>query len=539
MKWILFLVLAAEFLVFDRMTSRHYAGIYPRWNDQIETLNESYTGYEYRQTHGLAAGLGHTLAKPAAQGTLHSFWAMLVFEVAGGPSRTAALAVNMLAFLAWQAALVFAIRRGTDSWALAWMGVGLTLALRWPWYGVQGSATDFRLDHVTMCMMGISLVAALQTRVFRSTPWSCAFGAAVGVTLLTRFLTGTYFALIFAACLAWIVFSKEERLRRTLNLGLAALVAALFMAPCLWVNRQLVYEHYWIGHYYDADGALWISHASLGQAIRQFWLQLGVEQLGPGFGAAIAAGLLTLAAGTWAGRRSTTGNRHAPDDPWAREAAALGAIFLLAPGIVLPLQNQPFGVVLGVAVPGTLFLLLALGATLNVRASKPFPVAAALVVFAIGSGYYVARQTAAPYDEDFVTDNHRIKSVADRIFATAQAAKLDQPQIAVDRIADYFDAQILRVICYERHHVWMPFAIALPVGLSAIPEDMLLGQIAKSDFVLATEEGPTGPWPYDRQTVELRPRILAWCEANLRPVERFTVFGQHMVLYQRRELPVP
>jgi hypothetical protein len=30
------------------MTSRHYAGIYPRWNDQIQTLNEAYTGYEYR-----------------------------------------------------------------------------------------------------------------------------------------------------------------------------------------------------------------------------------------------------------------------------------------------------------------------------------------------------------------------------------------------------------------------------------------------------------------------------------------------------------
>ena len=115
MKWAFILVLVAEFLVFDRMTSRHYSGIYPRWNDQIETLNESYTGYEYRLAHGFLAGLGHTLNKPAAQGTLHSFWAMLAFEVAGEPSRTAALAVNMLAFVAWQAALLFALRRGTGS----------------------------------------------------------------------------------------------------------------------------------------------------------------------------------------------------------------------------------------------------------------------------------------------------------------------------------------------------------------------------------------------------------------------------------------
>ena len=94
------------------MTSRHYAGIYPRWNDQIQTLNEAYTGYEYRQAHGFFAGVWNTLTKPAAMGTLHSLWAMLVFEVAGEPSRTAALAVNMLLFLAWQAALVGALRQG-------------------------------------------------------------------------------------------------------------------------------------------------------------------------------------------------------------------------------------------------------------------------------------------------------------------------------------------------------------------------------------------------------------------------------------------
>src|SRR4051812_36956275 len=160
MRSALLLVLLAEFLLFDHMTSQHHAWVYPRWHDQVLPLREAYTGYEYRMSHGLLSGLGHTLAKPAAQGTLHSFWAMLVFEAAG-PSRSAALAVNMLAFLAWQAALFFTVLRGTRSRALAWTAVGLTLALGWPWSGEQGSATDFRLDHVTLCMMGLTLAAAL------------------------------------------------------------------------------------------------------------------------------------------------------------------------------------------------------------------------------------------------------------------------------------------------------------------------------------------------------------------------------------------
>lgn len=94
----------AEFLLFDRLTSRHHAWVYPRWNDQIQYLTEAYTGYEFARAHGLPAALGHALSKPAAQGTLHDVFALLIFALAG-PSRSAALSLNMLAFLAWQAVL--------------------------------------------------------------------------------------------------------------------------------------------------------------------------------------------------------------------------------------------------------------------------------------------------------------------------------------------------------------------------------------------------------------------------------------------------
>ena len=33
------LLMLAEFLVFDRMTSRYHASLYPRWNDQIQYLH--------------------------------------------------------------------------------------------------------------------------------------------------------------------------------------------------------------------------------------------------------------------------------------------------------------------------------------------------------------------------------------------------------------------------------------------------------------------------------------------------------------------
>lgn len=546
MKWALFLVLIAEFLLFDRMTSLHYARVYPRWNDQIETLTESYTGYEYLRTNGFWPGIGHTLAKPAAQGDLHSLWAILVFEAVGRPSRSAALAVNMLAFLAWQAAFAFAVARGGGSRMLAWMAVGLTLALRWPWSGVQGSAVDFRLDQVAMCMMGISLAAAARTDGFRSTRWSGVFGIAVGVTLLTRFVTGTYFVVIFGACLVWMLVSRERR-RRSLNLGLAAAVAAALAAPCCWFNRRLIYIHYWFGHYSSDEATLWDSHVPLGRAFVRFWEKLCAEQLGAAFWAAAGLAVLMLTCGVWLARRGPPPERAGTKDRWPKEAAILGALFILGPAIVLPLQNQDFSVVLGVAVPGAVLILLALCAELRNRAAARvsvsvmarFSTAAALITLAVGGGYFVARQIAAPYDAAFAADTRRVNALADRVFAGVRAGRIVQPRVAVDQVTDCFDGQILRVVCYERHQVWVPFAMELPTGIAAAPESELMANLADSDFVFATEDGAPGPWPYDQEMFALRPKILAWCDSHLRLVERSTVFGRRIALYQRRDIPLP
>lgn len=185
--WALLAAGATEFLLFDQIASRHHSWIYPRWNDQVQYLTECYTGWEYLKAHGFWAGLWQTLINPSAQGTLHDFAGMLAFTVAGGPSRSALLALNMLALIAWQAAWFLAIARGTGSRSLAWTGAALPLLLGWPWNGWAGSMADFRLDHFAMCAFGIAFACAQLIRGFQSRRWSLLFGAAVGFTLLTRF----------------------------------------------------------------------------------------------------------------------------------------------------------------------------------------------------------------------------------------------------------------------------------------------------------------------------------------------------------------
>ncbi|HUR56749.1 MAG TPA: hypothetical protein VM029_03510, partial [Opitutaceae bacterium] len=291
--WLLLAVFLAEFLLFDQYGAHRHTGVYPRWNDQVQYLGEAYTGYEYARTHGFVRGLWHTLVNPSAQGTLHDFAALFAFSVAG-PSRSAALALNLFALIAWQAAFFAAACRLGAARSLALAVALLPVALRGPWDNIPGSAYDFRLDHLAMCALGVAGALGCCTDGFRSRRWSLAFGAAVGVTLLTRFLTGTYFVLIFFALLAWTLAARERR-PRTANLLLAASLAAVLAAPVFWLNREWVWNYYWIGHYIGPESAIRNSHMNLGRSLAFVWTQLGQRHLGPFIGWLVLAGTIAFA----------------------------------------------------------------------------------------------------------------------------------------------------------------------------------------------------------------------------------------------------
>ena len=144
------------------------AWAFPRWSDQVQYLDEAYKGFDWMRAHGFAAGVRHVLGHVSPQGSLHGFLALLAFTVAG-PSRMAALTVNLLAFVALQAATFFAVRRTSGGYPLAWAAVGLLAAAAGPWAGAAGSATDFRLDWMASCAYGVALAAAVAAGGLRST----------------------------------------------------------------------------------------------------------------------------------------------------------------------------------------------------------------------------------------------------------------------------------------------------------------------------------------------------------------------------------
>jgi hypothetical protein len=524
--WLLLGVFALEFFLFDHFGARRHTPFYPRWDDQVQYLTESYTGYEYAQARGFGRGLVHALINPSAQGTLHDFFAIIAFKFAGA-SRSATLALNLLALIGWQMGLFLAVARASGSQVLAFAAALLPLALRGPWEPIPGSAYDFRLDHAAMCGLGVCAALAVLTEGFRSPRMSTCFGIAVGLTILGRFLTGAYFALIFLAFLGWIACGADRKLRLA-NLARAAFATFVLAAPILWLNRDMIQDYYWVGHYVGPESALRNQHMGLGRSLAFVWSHLAQRHLG------WLAGMLAVG-----GTTALALLRGGALESKARATAFVGAVFFLAPILILTLHPQKSEVVVGALAPGLLFLVAAAWMQAARSAGHRSLIVFAGVTTAIVLTFFTRAQLSPAYSPAEQQDLRRVNALADEIFQRARAGKLKEPRVAVDYITDSLDARVLRVICYERHHVLLPINMTLPTGVAEPDEATVLRRMQESDFVFLTDEAPAGIFPYDRKLAALRPKLRAWCEANLRGVNQFTLFGRRMLLYQRREIPFP
>jgi hypothetical protein len=532
---VLFTVLiSAEGLLFLVVGAQHHTWIYPRWHDQTQYLSEAYGAYEHMRANGFWAAVLWSLESKTSQGALHDLWGLLVFSVVG-PSRIAALSINLFFFLAWQAAFFVAVRRTVESRLLAWASFGLLLALASPWADNQGSMIDFRLDSMAASAFGITLAIGILAGRFESTRWSILFGAAIGLTVLIRFLTGIYFALIFVGMLA-LAMRGPGRPRRVQNVFLAAAVSCAVAAPLLWINREFIYEYYWVGHYTGAESAVrnvnqsaWVSAISLFKILLaahlgETWLKI-----------VVVASFILIAAASLPRARPAGGT---PDRPVpGRWALHLGLVFFIAPALVLILHPQKSPVVPSILMPAAVLLVVLAWQWLVPRAGLLGRSPTLVIVLPWAASFFAGRMFMNPHSSNFAEGARRVNAIADEIYKKTRLAKVPSA-ISVDQTTDALDGKALTIVCYERHGEWLPFRQTLPVGVAERAESAIFSALDRSDFVFLTLSGPIGPWPFDAQMRALLPVTRARSEAKLILIDRFTLFGQDMVLYQRPEIAV-
>ena len=525
--WLLVAIFAFEFFLFDHYGARRFTGFFPRWHDQVQYLTESYTGYEFARSRGLFAGLLNALTNPSSQGTLHDFFTLFTFSFTS-PSRSAALSLNMFALILWQAALFFAVVRTSGSRPLAFATALLPLVLVGPWENIPGSAYDFRLDHLAMCAIGLAAAAAIAADSFYSRAGATWFGVAVGVAVLTRFRTGPYFVLIFAALAGWILLGPPERRGRGLNLLRAAGIAAVIAVPTLWLNYEAIAADYSPATYLGPASGLRGANADAGGAIAFVFEQLGRRHLGVFFGVIAVAGTCALAL-----------LRRTDREPVNRDLWGLGGIFLLAPAVVLILHPQKSEVLTSALVPGVITLVAAAWSVASRRAGNHARTIFAAVVTVAALAFFIHKQVPPAYTPAELVDLRQINTLAVSLQTRARLAGLREPKVSVDHVSDALDGRLLGLIAYERRHAWLPFETLLPAGVGEPAAPAVMERVARSDFVLLTEQSPAQHYPYDRALAAMAPQLRAWCDANLRATDRFTLAGRSMVLYQRREIPLP
>ena len=521
-------VFGAELALFCVATKRHYAWFYPRGFDQLQYLREAYAAYDQMQLHGLAGGAREALAQVSPQGSLHGLFAMLVFAVAG-PSRTSALAVNMLAFIALQAATFFSVRRISGSYALGWASLGLLAALRLPWSGGFGSATDFRLDWMAACLYGVALSAAIAGNGFRSTRWAVAFGAAVGVVLLTRYLTAVYFCVIFLALLVGLL-SQPNRWKRIGRLVLSAACALALSSWAFWRGRHALYTYYWVGHFAGREGPLRDSH--LGPLASAKWMmsELLLQQIGIGAAlVGLAAGILFLLSRRPGGAPTAASgyNPVAVASAWP-----VVAIFLVAPAAVLILQPAKPSQPLSVLISPVAWLVVLGWIRLSRRSGWRRVALICAGSWTAGTAVFAASQLTVTMSAPAEAEYRTVNAISDYLYFRAEEAGIPRPRVSVTCVIDSLNAASLEIVGRERHGRDIAFFAMLPQDLFAEPDANVWARFAQSDFVCLVTRCPI-TWPFDRQMAAMLPSVRRWCGEHLRHDGDAATQGFSVSIYER------
>jgi hypothetical protein len=518
-----------EFVIFDRETSRHYAWVVPRWNDQIQYLTEVYRGYDTAHSHGLGAGLMATAKKPSAQGLALEVAGVAMLDLAG-PSRSAALALNMLGWIAVQAAFFAVVWRRFRRPSLAWLSVGVCLLWVTPLRDLPGSAWDFRLDFCAACGFGVCLALAIATDGFGRWLPSLLFGALVGLTLLERFITGTYFVLIYAGMGLWLL-CLPRRLPRLAAFVASGVVAALIAGPIFWLNQSAIADYYYWGHYFGPESA--IRDPKMGVVASVRWLL--TELFGGHLKGWFWVGMGLLAAGTVWSRRDR--DRIAPPDRARGGWWVPTLLFFLGPFVVLTLHELKSYVVLSVLVPPIFASCIGAAA-----AFWPAPGGEARArwvagaVFLVGFGQFVGRQLSPLYSPEYGRQARVLNSLIVEIAHLSDQAHLQTPRVGVDQITDCLDGQIMNVVLFERERRWRSLLMTLPTGIDSTPEHEVMDRLERSDFVFLHLDGVSGIYPFDRQMTERFAEHAAWCDAHLVKLQEYDFFGRRWAFYARPEI---
>lgn len=377
-------VLLAESLIVRSTVTRMIAPYVPLWADQVQYLTEAYRGYDLIREHGILVGTVEAIQQPRPQGwllqTLAS-WRMLL----DGPSRTAALDVNLALALLWLGTSAYVMRRlfgeGASLVTIGLLVSSLTITQ------VPGGLFDFRLDFGATCLWGTLVAAVAASSSLRGLTLPILAFLAGAFLIATRFISGFYLlpfgglVVLLAGALAW---RARSPLRPALApwLGVSFGWGALF-GTMLLVNYESFSAYYLLNHVTGGERDVRraaMNLSGLRDDLLYYLNALLTDHLGRVFlWLALAAVVGSVVWGVLARRRGARESTTEPvvDDRAAPHVAGVPlawffgvlALGLLVPYAVLTSNFLKSGVVGGVLAPPVALGIVGLAAWITRRLS--------------------------------------------------------------------------------------------------------------------------------------------------------------------------
>jgi hypothetical protein len=545
-------------LLLQQVLLRQYAlreitWAYPTNFDQVQYLSQSYDTYVHIQADGLLPGLGYGLRLWAPQGMLIHLQASLLFVLLG-PSRLSALTLNFIYFALFQVTLVGTLRWLTRRWDIALLGLGLLLAARSPFFD-SGGLMDFRIDFIAFCLFGTLICLVIRSGMFASWRWSLAVGALAILLVLFRFLTATYLVGIFGGfglflCARLLrsgsdLQARAQLVRQLSGLGLAGALFLLVVLPALWGHREQLWSYYGIGHFAGQEKEIRARAGNISNiliAVLYYPRSVVVHHAGAVF---TIVGLLALATTAAVFRDRLTLRawflRQTLD---IRINYLFLAICLVVPYIILTLDVAKSAVVGNIFLPIVLWLLVITVIALTRSASvdsnhlvmKSGMIALAALSMGAGMIYQSWQLSRLSALSQHRSDTEQVIQIHDLIFEYSRQHGLTAPRVSNDHIVDYINANVLNVVIYERHGVFLNSAAGIGTSIFAPSDAEVIEQVQQSDFViLSTPQADEQlVFPFDIAMQALHPNLVALCDQHFEQLRRFQIANRDLVLYARR-----
>jgi hypothetical protein len=470
-----------------------------------------------------------------------------------GPSRQAALDINIGAALVWlMASSVLVTRRWGPGTALCYLGLllsAITLSLG------PGGPYDFRLDFATTCLWGV-LVAFIAT-THSSGGWGTyVLATALGLALLATRLVAGFYLVPFGASIALISAlapSAYGAARARWRWSIVAGVWAIAMVIILASNLEGFADYYIRGHVTGGEAQvrrLTTGLASLRDDLLFYPRRVLADHLGGAFIVVaaiwflVAIGIRILLRGNPAGNETSAPDSQQQSWWWL----AVAGMAIAVPYAVLTVSAQKSSPVAGVFVgPITILIVGALALAARERARPSVSAALSALGVLTVSFALLSQWRQSGVNIRGLPDRGQLAGLTQVVadlapWLTERSGQ--SPMLSMDAHHVEISSTTIQVSIYERTHSWIDLRGGR-LGHGAIEQpftrDEILDEARQSDVLILTDR--PAPWvpayPADTSVRDHHAVLLSYAREHMLLHQARTVGGITFWTFVRPRLSEP